>query len=87
MVSELEEYGVDVSIYDPLINLQKATEEFNISFVNKIEENHYDAIILAVAHDAFKELSVESIRRYGKQQHILYDVKHCLPADTVDGRL
>jgi len=40
-----------------------------------------------VAHDQFRELGAEKIRNYGKEQHILYDIKYILNADEVDGRL
>ena len=47
----------------------------------------YDAIVLAVAHHQFQEMGAEGIRALGKENSVLYDVKHLLPADQVDGRL
>ena len=47
----------------------------------------YDAILLAVAHDEFKELSLEQIKAFGKDNHVLYDIKYLLDANEVDGRL
>jgi UDP-N-acetyl-D-mannosaminuronate dehydrogenase len=46
-----------------------------------------DAVILAVAHRDFIELGAAGLRRLGKAQSILYDVKSVLPLDSVDARL
>ena len=51
------------------------------------EKNKYDAIVLSVAHDEFKELSLKEIKSYGSHNHILYDVKYLLKQSEVDGRL
>jgi UDP-N-acetyl-D-galactosamine dehydrogenase len=47
----------------------------------------YDAVIVAVGHDKFRQLGAEGIRAYGKPVSILYDVKYLLPREAVDGRL
>ena len=44
-------------------------------------------ILLAVAHDEFQRLSLEQIKVFGKENHVLYDIKYLLKADEVDGRL
>jgi len=44
-------------------------------------------VILAVAHDQFKALSAKEIKAYGKQSHILYDIKYTLKPEEIDGRL
>lgn len=87
MVQELTEYGANVSVYDPLVNVQHATAEYKVSLINKLEDNQYDAVILAVAHKEFKEMGAAALRRLGKTTHVLYDVKHILPQALSDGRL
>jgi len=47
----------------------------------------YDAMVLAVAHRQFHELGAKGIRVFGKENSVLYDVKHVLAASEVDGRL
>jgi len=49
--------------------------------------NHYDAVILAVAHQQFCDMGVAGIRALVKSQSVIYDVKSILPAEAVDGRL
>ena len=51
------------------------------------KKGHYDAILLAVAHDEFIQMGVEAIRAFGKSNHVLFDIKYILMADQVDGRL
>ena len=47
----------------------------------------YDAIIVAVGHQSFRELGAKGIRAFGKSSSVLYDVKSILPVEAVDGRL
>ena len=61
--------------------------EHNINLVNKPISGKYDAIILAVAHDEFKKLSLNEIKKFGKKNSIIYDIKYLLNYDEVDGRI
>lgn len=87
IVEELTEFGAKVHIYDPLVDLQQVKAEYKIEMLKQLPEGHFDAIILAVAHQQFKEMGSEAIHRLGKPQHIVYDIKHILPATETDGRL
>jgi UDP-N-acetyl-D-galactosamine dehydrogenase len=51
------------------------------------QADQYDAAILCVAHDQFKQLGRSGIAHFLHEEHVLFDVKHLLPADEVDGRL
>ncbi len=62
-------------------------QEYSLDLLKQPDHGRYDAIILAVAHDQFKELGVPAIRGFGHNGAVLYDVKHLFPADQVDGRL
>ena len=53
----------------------------------KINESTYDAIIICVGHDKFKQMGAAGIRALGKPNSVLFDVKHILPKDSVDARL
>ena len=67
--------------------MQEAQHEYGITPINDLKENHYDAIIMAVAHDEFVKLGVDGIKKLGKASHVLFDVKNVLPKDMVDARL
>lgn len=87
IVNELHDYGANVAVYDPLVNAAHVATEYKITMLNKLQEQHYDAVILAVAHEEFKEMGVSALRRLGKSEHVLYDIKHVLTLEESDGRL
>ena len=87
LIETFECYDCNVHVYDPWVDKNEASNEFGINLINKPKKGQYDAILLAVAHDEFKELSPEQIRTFGKDDHVLYDIKYLLSANEVDGRL
>ena len=87
IVSELKEYNINVDITDPWCSNEEAKHEYGLSLVENVQDNNYDAIILAVGHNQFKDLGAEKIRAYGKQEHVLYDLKYLLDKSNVDMRL
>lgn len=87
LVEEFEEFNCNVDVYDPWVDKDEVVHEYGIKPIDKPEEGKYDAILLAVAHNEFKELSVEQIKAYGKDNHVLYDIKYLLKASESDGRL
>ena len=87
IVHEFDSYHAQVDVYDPWIDVKEAQHEYNISFLSELPATKYDAIILAVNHDQFKEMGANKIHALGRENHILYDVKNVLPKDSVDGRL
>jgi UDP-N-acetyl-D-galactosamine dehydrogenase len=87
IVEELKTYGVSVDVYDPWVNSAEAFEEYAIRPINQPGPGKYDAMILAVAHQEFREMPIEEIRALGKAQSIIYDLKYLFPADQTDARL
>jgi UDP-N-acetyl-D-galactosamine dehydrogenase len=87
LVEEFKGFNCNVDVYDPWVSKDEAVHEFNIKPISKPIKGKYDAILLAVSHDEFKMLSVEQIRAYGKDSHVLYDIKYLLKANESDGRL
>ena len=87
IVNELKTHNVKIDIYDPWIDENSANQEYNIDMAQELKDNTYDAIIVAVAHDVFKELGSAKIKALGKQNCIIYDVKSMLSKDVIDGRL
>jgi UDP-N-acetyl-D-galactosamine dehydrogenase len=76
-----------VDVYDPWVNPAEAVHEYGITPIEKPEPGAYDAIILAVAHHQFRAMGAAAIRKLGKDDHVLYDIKYVLDADQSDGRL
>lgn len=79
--------GCRVDIYDPYVSADEVKKEYDITLINKPKDNTYDAIVLAVAHDDFRELSRINLNKYGRQNYVLFDAKYLLNTDDVDGRL
>ncbi|VAW92804.1 UDP-N-acetyl-D-glucosamine 6-dehydrogenase [hydrothermal vent metagenome] len=86
IVHEFTAYHSNVDVYDPWVNSDAAKEEYDIALIPELKKNKYDAIILAVAHKEFTQLGAK-LREYGKQNHILFDVKNVLPKEAYDARL
>jgi len=74
-------------VYDPWVNKAEAENEYSIKPIKLPVEGKYDAILIAVLHDEFKRLSVAEIKSFGKDNHVLYDIKCLLDFADVDGRL
>jgi UDP-N-acetyl-D-galactosamine dehydrogenase len=87
LVEEFEGFNCNVDVYDPWVDKNEAVHEYGIKPIDQPVEGQYDAILLAVAHDEFKKLSLEQIKALGKDNHVLYDIKYLLDANEVDGRL
>lgn len=88
VIAEFNNYDTQVDVYDPWADPDQVMEEYGIKISNESPaDGQYDGIVIAVAHKEFAAMSGEQIRRFGKDRHILYDIKDVLPADQVDGRL
>ena len=80
----LEEYGLEVTTYDPWANLSEVQHEYNVSVVNEISNEKYDAIVLTVSHTEFLDLNFS---KFLKENGVIYDVKGVLPKEIVNKRL
>ncbi len=87
IINEFENIQCNVDVYDPWVDMSRAQREFQISLLDHPKDGFYDVIILAVAHDEFKSLKIENVRKWGKNNHLVYDIKYLFDASEVDGRL
>lgn len=87
LIEEFHDLNCNVDVYDPWVDKEEAKHKYDISPINTPKEGHYDAVILVVAHNEFKEMGVDQLRKLGRDNHILYDIKYILKANEVDGRL
>lgn len=78
MVKALKEYDLDIDIYDPWVDHQEAQLEYGLKPIDVLLEDNYDAIILAVAHDEFKNMHLNDYEKLAKKNHVLYDLKYIL---------
>jgi len=87
LIEELQGFNCHVDVYDPWVDKQEAQREYDLMPIDAPVDGKYSAIIIAVAHDEFKELGVDNLRKLGQKNHVLYDIKYLLKSDEVDGRL
>jgi UDP-N-acetyl-D-glucosamine/UDP-N-acetyl-D-galactosamine dehydrogenase len=87
IIKELGTYHANIDVFDPWIDAAEAKHEYGITPIKSPEAGKYDAIILAVAHNQFRELGEAGIRKLAKPNHVIFDVKHVLPKSAVDARL
>ncbi|MDR3504201.1 MAG: Vi polysaccharide biosynthesis UDP-N-acetylglucosamine C-6 dehydrogenase TviB [Legionella sp.] len=87
IINELKEYNVAVDVCDPWAAAEDVAHEYGLSLLEQPEQQAYDGIVIAVAHQQFKEMGITAIRSFGKAQHVLYDLKYLFPADHSDLRL
>ena len=80
--SELKEFGLEVDIHDPLANRAQVKREYGLELTENINLEAYQVILLAVAHDEFKSLNIQTAT-----DKVVYDLKGILPREVVDKRL
>lgn len=88
MVNALKEYDLDLDIYDPWVDPDEVEKEYGLRPISNIElTGQYDAIVLALAHDQFKQMTIQEFNQLGKAKHVLYDLKYVLEQSQADIRL
>lgn len=83
IIRELQDFGVNVEVYDPLADFTEVHEEYGIKLLPQLN-NNYDGIVMAVGHKHFLQLDLRSVK---KEDGIIYDVKSILDKSLVDGKL
>lgn len=82
---ELDQFGLEVDIYDPWADVEEVKHEYGLDIVSKLDEDiNYKAIIVAVAHNEFFSLNYQ---KYIRDNAVIFDTKACLDRRIVDGRL
>ena len=87
VVTELRDYGVHVDVHDPWVNASDVQKEYGLALVTAPEREAYDGVILAVAHDSYREAGAAALRGYGRPGHVFCDLKSVFARDESDLRL
>ena len=87
LIRELREAGATVDVHDPWVDIALAHAEYGLDMVPQPQAGYYDAIVLAVAHQRFRDLGATGIRALGRKGAVIYDLKRVLPAGAADGAL
>lgn len=85
IVKALEEYNINVTVFDPWAKKEDVKREYGIDIINELPlDKKYNAAILAVAHDVFKDMDVQ---QYLLSPHVIFNVKGKLKGSNIDGVL
>ena len=86
IIEELESYHISVDVYDPWASKEEVKHEYNLDLKASLSElkSDYDAIILAVSHEEFLEIALDSLK---SDTSVVFDVKSLLPPEDVDASL
>ncbi len=87
IVRDLEASNAHVDVYDPWVDAKEAEKELGFPATTELRDRHYDAVIVAVAHEEFREMGIERIRKLCKRHSVVFDIKYLFGNDEVDGRL
>jgi UDP-N-acetyl-D-glucosamine/UDP-N-acetyl-D-galactosamine dehydrogenase len=87
VVAELRDYGVHVDVHDPWVDAANVQKEYGIALVTTPEPEAYDGVILAVAHDSYRDAGIAALRGYGRPGHVFCDLKSVFGRDESDLRL
>lgn len=87
VIRELKDYQVEVDVHDPWVSTAEAEREYGLSLVQTPAPGSYDAVLVAVGHQQFRDLGNAGVRRFGRDEAVIYDLKYVLDRDGVDLRL
>lgn len=87
IVRDLQQYNIEVDVYDPWVEPKEALREYEIHLTAQPVKGHYDAVIVAVAHDQFRNIGSVQIRSFAKSNSVLFDLKYVFGRDESDIRL
>lgn len=87
VIRELQDYGVAVDVHDPLAEPGEAQEVYGLEMVEEPETGAYDGIVLAVAHAEYRAMTAGELHGFGREPHVLYDLKSVLEPGESDLRL
>ena len=87
MIESLSSYKCNVDVYDPNVNKRYITSKLHGRITSCPEKQKYDGIILAVKHDIFLEKGIINLRKYGKKNHVFFDLKYAFSESESDDQL
>jgi UDP-N-acetyl-D-galactosamine dehydrogenase len=87
LVAELKGFGHDVTVHDPVADASEVANEYGIKLVGALPSGPFDAVVLAVKHDAIADMPEERFRSLLVPGGLIYDMKSVLPIGSSDVRL
>ncbi len=86
IISTLSKKNINIHVYDPWVK-KNIVEEKGFKLIKKLTNFRYDAVLYAVAHNQFKKISFNFLKKICKKQFFLYDLKNHFDVKSVDMKL
>lgn len=87
VICELQDYGAEVHVHDPIADPEEARAEYGVHLIAEPKAGYYDGIVLAVAHDEYREIGKCDIDSLRKETSIFFDLKSVFTFEESDVRL
>ena len=87
VIDTLKKLKCNLDLYDPWVNKEDIKKIYKIYPKTKLIKNSYDGIVVAVAHDKFKNMGINKIYKLSKKNHVIYDLKYLFTSSKIDIRL
>jgi UDP-N-acetyl-D-galactosamine dehydrogenase len=82
IIYELKGFNINVDVFDPYADKVEVQEELGISLIETYNLDNYNGVIVAVAHDSFKRINIET-----SENQVIFDLKGIFTKKSVDKRL
>ena len=87
VINELKKFGCHLELKDPFVNKKDIKRIYNIPSNLRETQKNYDAVLIAVAHNQFKEMGINKVKKLCKKNHVLFDLKNLFNSEQVDLKL
>ena len=87
LIEALQDKGIKVDCYDPYVDTKLSLKEYGLNMLSKPVKGSYDTVILAVQHDTFFEMGIDDIKKFTKDESIIFDLKYMFDKDETEMRL
>tara|TARA_Y100000389_G_scaffold205060_1_gene262582 strand:- start:6987 stop:8267 length:1281 start_codon:yes stop_codon:yes gene_type:complete len=87
VITKLKKFKCHLDLYDPWADKDEIKKIYNVYPNSKPLQNNYDAVIIAVAHNEFKTIGFNNIKKFCKKNHVIFDLKNIFKSNKIDFRL
>ena len=87
VITELKNFECNLDLHDPYVDREEIKKLYNIYPNSKLSQNTYDAVLIAVSHNEFKSIGLNSIKKLCKTNHVIFDMKNLYNSNQVDLKL
>ena len=80
----LKNKKIKVDLYDPIANVKQFEKLYKTNLIKKIYKNYYDGIIISTRHLKFVKLGLKRIKKFARQDAVIFDLKSVFPKEKTD---